>query len=370
MIGLKGIPATTGGIERHVHELAPRLSRMGVDVTAYCRRWYSPDQGDFQGVRRIWKPAVKTKHLDAISHTFFSTFSAMAGRFDLLHFHALGPSSLSFLPRMAGRKVVATVHGLDYMRAKWGAVAGFSLRRAESVLVASAHRIIVVSNVLAEYFRTRYGVEPVVVPNGVPPPDPKPPSEITSRWGLEAGGYILSLGRLVAEKRVQDTLQAFARLKTDLKLAVVGDANFAEHYGARLREMAAGNDRIIFTGPVTGDPLHELLTNAAAFVQASELEGLPIALLEALSYSLPVVASDIPEHSEVLDGPEGPYGRKYPVGDIDALAESLQAVIDDPRAAVLVGKAGATHVARCYNWDEAARKTLDVYEEAMGEERS
>ncbi|MDP8255226.1 MAG: glycosyltransferase family 4 protein [Candidatus Alcyoniella australis] len=366
MIGLKGIPATTGGIERHVEQLAPLLVGPQVQVAAYCRRWYTSDDGPLHGVERIFQPTIKTKHLDAISHSLFSTLSALKRDFDLIHFHALGPASLALLPHLAGRPVVVTVHGLDYERAKWGAVARWSLRQAERVLTHCATRVIVVSHTLAQYFEQRWGIDARAIPNGVPLPRRLDPRLISDRWGLERGRYVLSLGRLVAEKRVQDLIAAFKTIDCGGRLVIAGDANFAESYAADLRRAAADDPRVLFTGAVTGDELCELLSNAAAFVQASELEGLPIALLEALSYGLPVVASEIAVHGEVLNGAGGPYGLLYPTGDVGALAQRLGGLLADPDSGRSMGERAVAHVAEHYTWQRAARSTLEVYRQALG----
>jgi glycosyltransferase involved in cell wall biosynthesis len=366
MIGQRGLPATFGGIEHHVEELGSRLAAMGHEVTVFCRSNYSAKSlSEYRGMSLRHSLTVGTKHLDAIAHSASSTLSAVAGRFDIVHYHGLGPGLLAPLPRyLSGAKVVQTVHGMDNLRAKWG-------RGARAVLDAaawsSAHvpdRTIVVSQSLADHYR-ELGRGTTCIVNGVAARDDVPAGEITERWGLRRDGYLLFVGRLVPEKRPDQLIRCFGKVSSEVKLVIVGGSSFTNDYTKSLAEVAAGDDRVVFPGWVYGRLLEELYSNAAAFVLPSSLEGLPLTLLEAAAHGTPCIASDIPCNVEVLGG-DGAGHRLFPVGDDTALAEALCRAVDDP-AAEREGAAGLRlDVMRRYDWDDAAARTSQVYEELAG----
>ena len=360
MVGLRGVPATWGGIERHVEELGARLVERGHDVTVYCRRGYNPDAPPhFRGMTLRELPAVPTKHLEAISHTALAVADAMRKRFDVIHFHAIGPGVLSPLPRyLSHARAVVTVHGRDDQRLKWGALARRALLAGAWVSTRVPDATISVSRSLADDYRAA-GRTVIYIPNGVEPPSCRPPDIITTR-GLRAGGYLLFVGRLVPEKRPDLLVRAFRRVPGDTRLVIVGGSSFTDEYCAGLERLAGADDRVLLTGYVYGDELAELYTNAAAFVLPSQLEGLPSTLLEALSYGTPVVASDIAAHREVL-AEGGPGGRLFPSGDEDALARALVGTL----AGLPAERAGASklreRVLSEYSWDDVADATDRLY---------
>ncbi len=361
MIGQKGIPATIGGIERHVEELSTRLASRGHAVTVFCRPYYTSLRGRWRGVRLASLPSVRTKHLDAISHTALATATVLTGRYDIVHYHAIGPSSLSFLPRMLGKRVVATVHALDWRRRKWGAGARWFLRMGESAAARFPHEVITVSRLLAERFREAHGRETHYIPNGVIPGQKKP-IEGLSRFGLEAGKYVLYLGRLVPEKGCHVLVEAFRALRTDMKLAMVGDTAFSGDYVRSLQQAASGDSRIIFTGALEGLLKDEAFSNAALFVLPSEIEGLPIALLEALSYGTCVLASDIPENVEALGDNRGVlHGELFRADSAEALRMRMADLLQSSDRRRTIGESGRDFVLKTYDWDEITRKTEKVY---------
>ena len=322
MIGLKGVPALHGGIERHVEELGRGLARLGHDVTVYCRDHYTPPDASAEAVTLRRLPSVNTKHLDAWTHTLLASLDAAPRRFDVYHYHALGPATLAFIPRSLGKTVVVTVHGLDWQREKWGPVASAYLRAGEWAAARLATRTVVVSRELQRYFARRYRRRTTYVPNAVGTPGPVDLRALEP-YDLEAGQYLLTVGRLVPEKGIHLLLEAYRNVATDLPLVVVGDDPHGK-YLARLREEA--DDRVRFVGYVYGPPLAAFFAGSYLYVQPSTLEGLSIALLEAMSYGAGVLASDIPPNVEAL----GDAGFYFPTGDVAALGEQLRRRVASP----------------------------------------
>ena len=354
MIGSRGIPTAYSGIETALGELCPRLVARGLRVRVYGRVAYRLPPS-YLGVEVLRLPSWKTKHLDTLSHVAVSLLHALGSDFEIIHFHALGPTLLAWLPRLCRRKVVATVQGLDWQRAKWGRVARRVLQMAEATSVRFPHRTIVVSQTLKQHYETRYRVPVEYIPNGVSLPELHSPRLITQAFGLRGADYILFTGRLVPEKRCHDLIQAFGRLRSDLALVIAGEGSHTEAYVARLK--AEASSRVIFSGHVTGELLAELYSNAYLYVLPSELEGLSLSLLEAMSYARCAVVSDIPENLEVVRD----AGASFPVRDRDQLAKVLQELIADPERVSAYGRLARERVAKEYGWESIAERTEQVY---------
>jgi glycosyltransferase involved in cell wall biosynthesis len=362
MIGQRGVPATFGGVERHVEEIGSRLAERGHEVIVYARTNYVED------LRETWRgmtvrnlSTVDSKHLDAIVHSAKSTVAAMRAGVDVVHYHAVGPGLPSLLPRVVGRaKVVQTIHGRDSERAKWGPAAQTVLRVAEWMSARVPDATVVVSRHLAEHYRRAYGRETTWIPNGVDTPTLREPAAIAGRWGLTTGSYLLFVGRLVPEKAPDLLIRAFRRLPGDLRLVIAGGSSFTDEFVAGLEREAANDPRVVLAGYVFGEELDERYTNAAAFVLPSFLEGLPLTLLEAASYGTPIVASDIPPHLEVV-GADAPGHRVFRSGDEEGLAEALRRAIAETR----VEREGAAtfrdEVLATYRWDTVTDMTEAVY---------
>jgi glycosyltransferase involved in cell wall biosynthesis len=358
MIGLKGVPALHGGIERHVEELGRELVRLGHDVTVYCRRRYTPPDAAVEGLTLRRLPSVNTKHLDAWTHTLLASVDAAPRRFDVYHYHALGPATLAFIPRLLGKTVVVTVHGLDWQREKWGPVASAYLRLGEWAAARLASRTIVVSRELQRYFARRYRRRTTYIPNAVAIPGAADMDALRP-YGIEPGGYVLAVGRLVPEKGTHHLVEAYRQLETDLPLVVVGDDPHGK-YLDRLKELA--DERVRFVGYVYGPPLAAFFAGSRLYVQPSTLEGLSIALLEAMSHGAPILASDIPPNVEAL----ADAGFYFPAGDVGALAGRLRELLAAPGDLDEKGAAARRRVAGLYSWEEVARRTVAVYEAARG----
>jgi glycosyltransferase involved in cell wall biosynthesis len=360
MIGLRGIPATYGGVERAVEELAAHLAERGHDVTVYARSAYSDGNvREFRNVTIKRLPQINTKHLEAASHTFLAMLHALIrGRFDVIHLHATGPGALAPVARLAGVPVVVTIQGLDWRREKWGAGARKVLQLASRLAAKSPDRAIVVSRELERYYRDELGALTNYIPNGVKPDDP--PSA-PAMLELESDSYVLFLGRLVPEKHVHTLIRAYRRVKTSTPLVIAGPGTHSPEYVAEISRLAEQDDRVRVLGPQYGSEKAWLLHNARAFVQPSSIEGLPIALLEALSAGCFPVVSSIPENLEpvTLDG-GARLGESFPVGDEAALAEALQSAIEHPERAK-AGERLAQHVRSEYDWDSIAGRTEALY---------
>ncbi len=388
MVGTKGLPATFGGVERHVEEIGAGLAERGHEVIVHCRQSYvdagpvvvNNGNGDgsdgsggsggssksrtltrYRGMRIKMGGSLATKHLDALTHSAAATWDATVSGADIVHFHALGPSVFSLLPRVRrGTASIVSVHGLDWQRDKWSWPASQMLRLGEWTSGVFPNRTICVSRSLADHYKTKFPGQPVAyVPNGVPTAHARPAHLIEEAFGLEQDKYLLFVGRFVPEKAPHLLLEAFSKVPTEFRLVVAGGSQFADDYELSLRELARADERVIFTGYVGGELLDELYSNARLFVLPSRLEGLPITLLEALSYGTPVLASDIDCHIEIL-GRDHEYGRLFRTGDRSSLSGAIAAGITDPRSKIKAG-AGQEMVQKDFRWPDVIDRIEDIY---------
>jgi len=369
-IGQKGVPATFGGIEHHVEEIGARLAGRGHEVTVFCRSNYVTQRlSEHKGMRLVHVPTVASKHLDAIVHSLVSTGASVGRGFDIIHYHAIGPGALSPVARAITRaKVVQTIHGRDDERAKWSRPAQAMLRSAAWMSARVPNATIVVSQALADHYRTHYGREVDYIPNGVDAPGERTDAhEIERRYGLEPDSYLLFVGRLVPEKAPDLLVRAFRRVPGELRLVIVGGSSFSDSYVRSIRDLVDGDHRVEWVDYVYGDLLAELYANARAFVLPSLVEGLPLTLLEAASHATPVVASAIPPHLEVL-GADGPGRRLFRPGDEDDLVAAIQRGLADPQAERAGAVVLADEVVKTYRWDRAVDATEAVYERVAARE--
>ena len=351
--GTRGIPNIMGGVETHCEELFPRIVRMGADVTIIRRTNYAKDKlTEWRGVKLVDVDSPKKKSFEAIIHTFRAINKAKALGADVLHIHAIGPAMLTPYAKLRGMKVVFTHHGPDYDRDKWGWVAKTMLKLGERMGCLFADDVIVISNVIKELIAGKYGRTKRVhlIYNGVPEPEICDCPDYFTELGIEKGKYILSMCRFVPEKNLHHLIEACSRIDMKgCKLVLAGDTDFEDDYSRGLKEMARQHG-VVLTGFIKGKKLHSLLTGSRCFCLPSSHEGLPIALLEAMSYGIPVVVSDIPANLEVgLDA-----GSYFPVGDVTALGRRLQRMIDQ-------GVQHVTYDLAKYDWDHIAQQVLAVY---------
>ena len=367
MLGHKRIPSREGGVEVVVGELAVRMCASGYAVTCYNRRGHHVSGTEFdekstktyQGVHIKTVPTIERKGLAAMSASFFAAICAAFGPYDVVHFHAEGPCAMLWLPKLFGKRCVATIHGLDHQRAKWGRFARNYIIFGEKVAVRFADEIIVLSKGVQEYFKTTYNRGTTWIPNGVNRPELQQARLIRQVFGLGEGEYILFLGRLVPEKGIAYLIEAFRNVTTDKKLVIAGGSSDTQAYAQELREMAEGDTRILFTGFVQGQMLEELYSNAYIYVLPSDLEGMPLSLLEAMSYGNCCLVSDLPECADVV----ADKGVTFRKGDPADLRERLQMLCDRADIVEAYRKTAQNYICGKYNWDDVAEKTLRVYHE-------
>ncbi len=364
-IGQKGIPAKFGGVETHAQELAVRLAGLGNEVVVYVRNNYTDKNiKEYKGVKLIHLPSIATKNLDAISHTFFATVHALFCRYDVVHFHAIGPSSLAWIIKIFNPKtiLVATFHCQDYLHQKWGIFARTYLRFGEKMANTIPDKTIVVSKLLGEYARKKYRNNPVFIPNGADIGNNKESLEL-SAWNIRRKKYILSMGRLVKHKGVHYLIEAFKqledtnRLPNNFKLVIVGAGSFTDDYVRYLKTISQGRDNIIFTGNQTGGALSQLLSNAYLFVQPSESEGLSIALLEAMGQGVAPLVSNIAENMEAI----GEDGFSFSNKNVDNLRDKLAYLLNKPDEVENMGKKSQQRIAKEFSWQSIAQKTNRLY---------
>ena len=366
MLGHKRIPSREGGVEIVVEELSTRMVSAGHQVTCLNRggehvsgKEFSAAAGsEYKGIRIKTVPSLDRKGLAAMTASVTGAVVAAFGPFDVVHFHAEGPCAMLWLPKLFGKRCIATIHGLDHMRAKWGRFAKAYIMLGEKCAAKFADEIIVLSNGVQQYFRDVYGRETVMIPNGVTKPELWEADEITAKYGLKKDEYILFLGRLVPEKGITYLIDAFKQLKTDKKLVIAGGSSDTLSFAQQLRELAAEDERIFFTGFVQGRMLEELYSNAYLYVLPSDLEGMPLSLLEAMSYGNCCVTSDIEECAAVM----GDYGLTFSKGNVEDLRKLLQELCDDPERVQTFQSASSEYITRKYNWDDVTEKTLELYQ--------
>jgi len=356
-IGGRGVAAKYSGIETYYEAVGAELATRH-DVRVYCRSYFTPPVTPYRGMRVVRLPTLRMKHLETLIHSCLSTLHAIATRCEIIHFHAIGSSLFAPMARLGGAKIIVSVQGLDWKREKWGALARVVLQICERTALRCPDATIVVSRALRDHFHDKYGATVYYVPNGVTAPRRRE-LNLLKKWGLRAADYVLFLGRLSPEKKCHLLLDAFEGLDTQMKLVVAGGGPENDAYVRALR--ARRGDRVLFPGYVEGEILEELLSNAALFVLPSSVEGLSIALLEAMSYGLCVVASDIPENRELVEG----AGYLFEPGDVQALRSTLSELLPNEPKRHAAGARGAQRIASQYQWAMIATETERIYKRVM-----
>jgi glycosyltransferase involved in cell wall biosynthesis len=367
IIGQKGIPSRSGGIEKHVEDLSVRLVKAGHEVFVYTRPNYTDKNlTEYKGVKLISLPSIATKHLDAITHTFRACLDVIKRDVDVIHFHAIGPSSLIWLVKMLkpGVPVISTFHCKDYFHQKWGLFAKAYLKFGEFFACRVADKTIAVSKVLKEFAAKQYGRVPEYIPNGVELGKNLPAHEIKN-FGLKKDGYILAVSRLVKHKGLQYLIQAFKNVKTDKKLVIVGGSAHTDKFVKELKDSAAGDPRIIFTGPQSGSIIDEFFANTYLFVQPSESEGLSIALLEAMAHGTATLVSDIPENREAIACTGFTFRNK----NVADLLGKLNGLLRNPEMVREMGERQKKRAASEYNWEAIVEKTQKAYRDAVAQKQ-
>lgn len=359
MIGHKQMPSRAGGVEIVVESLSEQLVKMGTEVDVYNRKDKNFGRiKEYKGIHIYTVFTINSKSLEAIVATFFATLKAMRRPYDVLHYHAEGPCLMLWLPHLFRRHTVVTIHGLDWKRAKWGNLATKMLLLGERFAAEYADEIIVLSENVKEYFLQKYNREAVYIPNGIQNPVIRKPSVIKDLYGLEKESYILFLARIVPEKGLHYLIEAYNKINTDKKLVIAGDCKYAEEYGEKIEKMCEENKNIVLTGFVEGEALYELFSNAVIYVLPSEIEGMAMSLLEAMSYGRCCLVSNIPENMAVAEG----YAESFQVTDVKDLRKKLQELLESPERRSYLGEHAKEYVLKNYNWSQIAKKTLKAYE--------
>lgn len=365
MLGHKRIPSREGGVEVVVTELSTRMAALGHSVTCYNRsghhvagQEYDTSVGkSYKGVKLVNVPTINIRGLAAVTSSYFGAILAAFGKFDVVHFHAEGPCVSIWIPKLFRKKCIVTIHGLDHQRQKWGELASRYIILGEKRAVKYADEIIVLSSNAQKYFKEKYNRETILIPNGVIDPEPVPADLICKKYGLQKDEYLLYLGRLVPEKGLEYLIKAFKEIDTSKKLIVAGGSSDMHEFESSMRELSEGDPRIVFTGFVQGRVLEELLSNCYSFVIPSDVEGMPLTLLEAMSYGNCCITSDIPECTEVVDDNAIIFRR----GDVNDLKDKLTEVCADTTMVERYRALSKKHISRKYQWDKVVEETINLY---------
>lgn len=367
MIGHKRIPSREGGVEIVVEELSTRMAKLGYDVTVYNRggkhvldkNQETRNLKEYKNVKIKKVLTIDKKGLAAMTSSFFGTFKILFSKADVVHYHAEGPCAMIPIIKFLSRKrIIVTIHGLDWQRAKWGGFATKYIKFGEKMAVKYADEIIVLSENVKKYFKDNYGRDTHFIPNGVNKPTILKPKIIKDKYNLLKDDYILFLGRIVPEKGVHYLIDAFNSINTNKKLVIAGSASDTDNYYQELKNKSKANKNIIFTGFVQEKELEELYSNAYIYCLPSDLEGMPLSLLEAMSYGNCCLTSDIDECSEVLED----KGATFIKSNIKDLSSKLQKLCDDINLVKKYKNESQKFILKKYNWDYVVEETLKLYE--------
>lgn len=373
MIGHKRIPSREGGVEIVVDELSTRLVKQGYQVDAYNRygrhtagKKFNQRRGKYyNGIRLITIPTPRSSALNAVVYSFLATLRALFGHYDVIHYHAEGPCMMIRITRLFKIPTVATIHGLDWQRSKWGNFASKMLKFGEETAARYADEVIVLSSNMRDYFQQVYGRKTRFIPNGINLPGLKEAELIREKYGLEKDSFLLFLARIVPEKGIHYLIEAFGNLDTDKKLVIAGGSSHSDEYVDKIREMAAKDNRVILTDFVHGQCLEELYSNAYTFVLPSDVEGMSISLLEAMSYGNCCLVSDIPENTEVIED----KALTFRHGDVAHLTEQLAFLLAHPDQVNRYQKEAAEFIARKHDWNQVVSRTMELYKNVAHDKR-
>ncbi len=373
MIGHKRIPSREGGVEIVVDEISSRLVEKGYFVDAYNRSGYHVSGKEFDeqrgkvynGIRLITIPTFKSSKLNAIVYSALASVRSLFGNYGVYHYHAEGPCAMLWIPKLFRKRVVVTIHGLDWQRSKWGNFASKVLKFGEKQAAHRADEVIVLSKNVQQYFTREYGRNTVYIPNGINKPEIKQADRIKERFRLQKDSYILFLARLVPEKGVHYLIEAYQSLKTDKKLVIAGGNSHSAEYVAQIHKIAESDSNIIMTGFVQGRELEELYSNAYLFVLPSDVEGMALSLLEAMSYGNCCLVSDIPENLEVVEDKAVSFKKS----DVPDLRKQLEILLNDQGLVDFYKKSSRDYICNKYNWDQVTEKTIGIYQKVLKQQR-
>lgn len=357
MIGHKRIPSREGGVEIVVEELSTRMVEKGFKVDVYNRKKSNCSIDEYKGVNIKNIPTVDIKGSDAIIYSIFSTFNAVLKKYDIMHYHAEGSCAMIWLPKILGIRTIATIHGLDWQRDKWGGLATTYIKFGEKMAAKYADEIIVLSNSIKEYFKNEYNREAKYIPNAVNKPTIRKANIISKKFNLRKDGYLLYLARIVPEKGLHYLIEAYKNLDTDKKLVIAGDISANTDYIKQVQDMSIDNSKIIFIGFVQGEILEELFSNSYLYILPSDVEGMPISLMEAMSYGNCCLSSDIEENVQIARD-KSIYFKK---GNVESLQRILEYLILNEDVVKKYGEQCKKHVLDNYSWDMVVEETSKIY---------
>lgn len=365
MIGHKRVPSREGGVEIVVEELATRLVKEGHQVDIYNRKGKNVQNKnadkqiknikEYKGARIITIPTINKKGIDALLYSFFASIRALFGKYDVLHYHAEGSCGMLWLPHLFRKRIIVTVHGLDWQRSKWGGFATKYIKFGEKLAVKYADEIIVLSKGVQKYFKDTYNRNTHFIPNGVNKPNIRKSKIIREKYGLEKEKYILFLARIVPEKGLQYLIDAYKQIDTNIKLVISGGASHTKDFWEEIKKKASEDKRIIMTGFVQGEELEELFSNCYLYCLPSDIEGMPISLLEAMSYGRICLVSNIEENTQVT----GKYAKTFKKSNIKDLKEKLQKCLITKSK--YTGIEISEYILKKYNWDNVIKETYELY---------
>lgn len=348
-----------------VEELSTRFVKCGHQVDAYNRKGKNVQDRnvdnekkkmkEYKGIKLITIPTINKKGIDALLYSFFATIRALFGKYDVIHYHAEGSCAMLWIPHLFGIRTVATIHGLDWQRSKWGGFATKYIKFGEKVAAKYADEIIVLSRNVQKYFKDTYNRETNFIPNGVNKPEIKKANIIKEKWDLEKNNYILFLARIVPEKGLHYLIDAYKQIETDKKLVIAGGASHTNDYLAKIKDMVKDDDRIIMTGFVQGQELEELYSNCYLYCLPSDVEGMPISLLEAMSYGRNCLVSNIEENTQVT----GKYATTFEKGNVIDLKEKLENILNKDEE--IEKEEISDYVTEKYNWKIVIEKISILY---------
>ena len=367
MIGHKRVPSREGGVEIVVEELSTRLVKMENQVDIYNRRGKNVQDKnadkqnkkikEYKGAKIITIPTINKKGIDALLYSFFASVRALFGKYDILHYHAEGCCAMLWIPHLFKKRIIVTIHGLDWQRSKWGGFATKYIKFGEKLAVKYADEIIVLSKGVQQYFKDTYNRNTNFIPNGVNKPIIREANIINEKFGLKRNSYILFLARIVPEKGLQYLIDAYKQIDTDIKLVIAGGASHTNDFLETIKKKASEDNRIIMTGFVQGEELEELFSNCLVYCLPSDVEGMPISLLEAMSYGNICLVSNIEENTQVV----GKFGITFEKSNVEDLKQKIEQIIQQKQ--IINKKQIQDYILKKYNWDDVVKRTEKLYKD-------
>lgn len=370
MLGHKRIPSREGGVEVVVEELASRMVQNKNEVDVYNRKGKNVQDKSvdankkkikqYKGIKIITIPTINKKGLDALIYSFFASIRVTIKKYDIVHYHAEGSCAMLWIPKMFGKKIVVTIHGLDWQRSKWGGFASKYIKFGEKMAVKYADKIIVLSEGVKKYFKETYNRDTDFIPNGVNKPEIREAKIIKEKYGLNKDDYILFLARIVPEKGLHYLIEAYKNINTEKKLVIAGGASHTNDYLNEIKDLVKNNEKIIMTGFVQGEELEELFSNCYLYCLPSDIEGMPLSLLEAMSYGNYCLVSSIKENTDVTEN----MATIFEKGNIGSLQTKLEQMLKNNNLEISKEEI-SNYILNKYNWDDVTKKTLGIYSEIV-----